>query len=569
MSRGGKAVLCLLVLFILYLPFLNQALHIDDPLFVAMANQVLKDWLRPYSFTNHWMGITWPSAFYNSVNPPGEGYFLAGAIALFGNREWAMHLFSFLFVAVFFAAMADLGRRFGVSPLTAGLLASVSPAVMVMGHTVTPDLPAAAFYAAGIACFIRGFDAGSKKWLLFSGACATAAWMFRYTAFTLFPLILLYALLMKTAPPAVRLRRAGVALSVPVAMLAAWSALNVIIYGMPHLAAALRFNQTGGPKDPAVLLVRSLALVLYVGGTTLFPLSLLRLETGRKGPGRWLLLEALLLAGGFALFMRACLLHTWGQALLGALLFCAGVIGMQRLVAAPLLRRLKRRPMAGTEREELFLALWFAGIFLTCIVQRFVAVRRILPLVPAWVLLYLLRSKGRPRALRWGTVAATALLGLALSVADYGQAEVYRTFAGGLASRLKSPSGTAWYSGHWGFQYYMEKEGLKSFDVKRDKLQAGDRLLYASQPWPPFYLPGLETDRPMPAGRTFDLGSGVTVVTSPAGLLPLRTISRMARANFYADMNFPGTDAFLPYSFSNVPLEKFTVVRHSETPTER
>lgn len=539
-----------LLLLVLYLPFVNQAFHIDDPFFVAMGDQVLKDWTRPLSFHYNWLGKSL-HVFENSVNPPLQGYFLGGIMALYGHREWALHLFSFIFVAIFFLAMVDLGRRFRVSPIGAGLLASVTPAVMVTGHTLTPDMSLAAFYTAALACFIRGCDSGRTRWLWAAGACGTAAVLFRYTGLSLLPLMVLYALLGGAAPLPVRLRRAGTALFLPVFFLSGWSLLNFFQYGVPHLAFALRFNQKYVPTGDEMTMLRFLALICYLGGTTLFPFSLVWLGVQRKARSRFLTPVLLLLSGAFALFLRFGLYHTAGQAALAFLLFSAGLIGVHQLLVVPLRGR-------KWNWEEGFLTLWFAGIFLSCVFQRFAAVRRILLLVPAWVLLYLRRT-GSP--VRWWTVAGTALLGLALSVADFSQAEVYRGFARDLALRHKSAAGTTWCSGHWGFQYYMERVGLKEFDVEKDAVRYGDRLLIASEAWPQMFFPNLDTSWPMPAGRTVEAGPQVTIITSPVGPLPLHTVSRMAKANFYGDMNFPGAYAFLPYSFAHVPLEKFTIFR--------
>ena len=41
---------------IISVPFLNKALHIDDPLFVYEAEQILKDPLHPYQFEINWLG---------------------------------------------------------------------------------------------------------------------------------------------------------------------------------------------------------------------------------------------------------------------------------------------------------------------------------------------------------------------------------------------------------------------------------------------------------------------------------------------------------------------------------
>src|SRR5215471_2041699 len=102
-------------------PFLNKAFHIDDPLFLWMAQQISQHPGDPYGFWLNWYGIAQPM-FLVMKNPPLSSYYMALAATFFGWSERAMHG-AFLVPAV--AAILGtffLARRLCDSPLLVALL---------------------------------------------------------------------------------------------------------------------------------------------------------------------------------------------------------------------------------------------------------------------------------------------------------------------------------------------------------------------------------------------------------------------------------------------------------------
>src|SRR5216110_1486013 len=76
-------------------PFLNKAFHIDDPLFLWMAQQIVKDPLDPYGFTVNWSSFTQPMSMVMQ-NPPLCSYYIAAIASVFGSSELALHSAFFL-----------------------------------------------------------------------------------------------------------------------------------------------------------------------------------------------------------------------------------------------------------------------------------------------------------------------------------------------------------------------------------------------------------------------------------------------------------------------------------------
>src|SRR6266516_648125 len=133
-SAGPYLGLCLIVLAAT-VPFLGKPFHIDDPLYLAVARQILQKPWDPFGAEILWEK-TPESLFDADFNPPLWSYFLAGAVAITGEPavitepagetaqgtpafsvtssrvpEIAAHLLESAFVAAAIVALYLLGRR--------------------------------------------------------------------------------------------------------------------------------------------------------------------------------------------------------------------------------------------------------------------------------------------------------------------------------------------------------------------------------------------------------------------------------------------------------------------------
>src|SRR5207248_11436863 len=115
-------------------PFLNKAFHIDDPLFLWIAQQVSQHPADPYGFSVNWYGSAMPM-FSVMQNPPLNAYYMALAASFFGWSELAMHG-AFLFPAVV-AVLGTffLAQRLSDSPLLGALLMLFTPIFLVSATT--------------------------------------------------------------------------------------------------------------------------------------------------------------------------------------------------------------------------------------------------------------------------------------------------------------------------------------------------------------------------------------------------------------------------------------------------
>ncbi len=181
------------LIIIITVPFLNKALHIDDPLFVYEAEQILKDPLHPYEFKINWLGLNL-DAVYSIPNPPLVSYGFAISKLLFGNSVIALHGFLIIFVVLAVYSTYFLSSRFTSRPLPATLFLIVSPAFVVSSSTLMVDFPAMALALTATAFFIYGLDHDHNTAKILAGCFLGAACLTKYWTVIYFFILLFYAL---------------------------------------------------------------------------------------------------------------------------------------------------------------------------------------------------------------------------------------------------------------------------------------------------------------------------------------------------------------------------------------
>lgn len=164
------------------LPFLNKPFLIDDPWFLAMAQQIVKHPAHPMDFTicPNFLGFggacTTQLTLANG-NPLlaqiAQGYFLVPTV-LAGAHEWVAHLTELLLAWIAILAMTSLTLRLGWSrghAIVGALLLVAIPPFLAMSSTAMPDILASAL--AFVAMERIAAWKAEKKWS--QGAVAAIA----------------------------------------------------------------------------------------------------------------------------------------------------------------------------------------------------------------------------------------------------------------------------------------------------------------------------------------------------------------------------------------------------------
>lgn len=517
---GALLALALLV------PFLGKAHTIDDVTFLLQAQQVVHDPLHPTAFDLVADGqrIRLSSAL---VSGPVMAYLLVPA-ALLGGAEWAAHLVQLLLLLVSVLATVAIGLRMGLrtgEARLAGLFLAGTPAVAAMATTSMADVPSMAFGVLGMERLLAWRDERHLAQGVTAGLAFALAALARPQ---LLPIVAIAAIALWGRARAGRPARSTWEIGLPLLLAVAVFTLASRLTADPAQArgdivsATLARFQPGHLREKLAQFSVHWALVLPLA----IPWVVARWRQMLRDPLLWAvaLAGAFLLLGGEAPPMRLALAPV---ALLGI-----------TTLADVLLDAVRRR-----DRDQVLLGAWLL-LALPTFAYFHVPSKYLVPSAPAVALLAARLLRRRDGALApvaaGAVVAAGALLGVLIILADGEFAAVGRRAARELIAPRVRAGERVWYGGGWGGQWYA--------------MQAGATVLAGT---PPF-----------PASGDFIVTSQVSpgAKVSPAvadSLESLRVTSRCGRILSPADgVGFYVPElGYLPWTWRNGVLEDVTLWR--------
>jgi hypothetical protein len=296
----------------------------------------------------------------------------------------------------------------------------------------------------------------------------SAAAMSKYFGVAVVPLLVVYWI--------ARHRRGTwhlLGLSLPVVTLILWGMYSKAEGNVFHPLGAASYSMS--EKLFTDYFLNASVSASFLGGSLLWPVLILplavRLPIEFSGP---IGIVAFIFCGYW--FMQLPL----EAAILCSIFMLAGAF----VVAAAAASCLKRRDVA-----SLLLGLWFFGTMtFVALLNWTVNARIVLPAVlPAAVLIFrwIETLEGREFWFRWLRRSAwpVAIVSVLLAVSDYRFAQSGQNFARKTVRKLIEDGNKVYFAGHWGFQFYMEREGAAPIDflaVLRDPrfLKANDYIVY-------------------------------------------------------------------------------------------
>lgn len=150
------------------------------------------------------------------------------------------------------------------------------------------------------------------------------------------------------------------------------------------------------------------------------------------------------------------------------------------------------------------------------------------------------------------TLLFTMSLGVSLGVSDWISSDIYRSSAKVITKRIQSAQDRTgmsekniWFAGHWGWQWYAKKEGMKHYDYFKTDFNDGDILI----------VPKIESQGINP--KTAKNLQKIETIKVPSTFLTF--VRLMYRGpyprGFYSSVSM----ADLPWIFTKEPLEEFTI----------
>lgn len=539
---GVMTVACLL-------PFSGRAFHVDDTLFILAARQINQHPLDPYGFSLVWNTSSERMADLTK-NPPLACYYLAVVGRVAGWSERALHVAFLVPALALVLGTYRLAKHFTRFPLLAGLATLLTPGILVSACSVMCDTMMCALWLWAVILWVEGLLPRKAWYLAGSGALMAASALTKYFGAVLILLLAAYSF--------ARLRRLGNwmwYLLVPVAALLGYELWTQALYGQGLLSGAAEFaskqREFGQASLPAVILVG----LSFTGGCAVSVLTFGPLEWPRKLLGviaAASVVAALALIFGWADMGKRVggadafnsLQAHWESVGIQLALFIEGGVLTLNLAISDYWK--------GRSADSMLLGLWVVGTFVFASVLNWtVNARSVLPLIPAAGILIVRRLETKHQA--WtrslllqviGALIVSGGLSIWLAYAEARLANLAREAAHRIQAQVGSESGTLWYEGHWGFQYYMEQFGARPVDAQAFQMHPGELVIvpennteFAGFPqnlYVPEKQPVLELPNPSMA----------------------TTISWQMGAGFYSSYWGP-----LPFTFGHVPPERYFLVR--------
>jgi hypothetical protein len=484
-TRGHSYVLLSALTVLLYLPFSGRAFHVDDTLFVRAAENIARHPLDPYGFRLTWDAAEQPMSDITQ-NPPLASYYEAVVGSVFGWSERAQHLGSLLFTVLLILGTYRLAERFTRLPLLAALATLLTPGILVSGCSVMCDVPMLATWVWALNLWIEGLEPPRYGLLLSAALLVSTSALTKYFGIALIPLLISYSW-MRTR----RFLPWAYFLLLPAAALVAYQLWTQHLYGHGLLSGAAEFARQQRESAGVSWLAGIINGLSFAGGCALPAAAFIPMIWPRSKQlliiAAALCIVLIVIAGGLDLGLHvggpAALeefRENWFTSGLHLLLFTSGGISLLALSVSDW--RCHR------DAESLLLLLWVWGTFVfAAIVNYTVNARSVLPMIPAAGILIARRVQMRPEAesasqaevfpvLRNSLLALAVCGGISLLAADgdTALANSARRAAQLISAKARGQAGTLWFEGHWGFQYYMEREHAQALDLEHPQLQAGD-----------------------------------------------------------------------------------------------
>ena len=233
-SRGRDAAILAAVALACLLPFLGKAFHVDDPMYIWAAEQVVADPANFYGFDVNWHAFFEPNWVANK-NPPLIAFWLAGVSRVVGWSEPALHLAMLVPLGALLLGVYALGRRLTSSPLAVGLVLLSLPVVLVSSSTVMSDVLMLSLWCGAVWFWMRGVDDARPGLLVAAGVLMGLAPLAKYFGVALIPLLSAWALA-RRAPTRLWLPP----LAIPVAMIGGYDLRSFVPTASRPTAAGWR-----------------------------------------------------------------------------------------------------------------------------------------------------------------------------------------------------------------------------------------------------------------------------------------------------------------------------------------
>jgi len=435
---------------------LFKAFHMDDTFHLEAAEHILKDPARPMSVQINWEDD--PAPMSTSNHPPLFFYLMAAVIKIFGPNEIALHLLLsvFTFLALYF--FQELTRLLAVRRDGALLLLFAFSPAAVVNQNVMADMPLLAFVLGSVYFLIRVSQSGKWRHYVFAALLLGLGLLVKYV---IIPLLLVFPIVMVANKHWKQL----LTIAIPVGMLVLWSLWNYWEFNAVHIA---------GRAGNTIHIGKLWSFIACLGAVSVFAPAFVYGIVRKKFVKAGIYVSLSLLLASFVVFYFIDIQEENFSMFLAGLFFLTGLAVVVSL--GYVLAKETRKGLWAFLRSPqfvLFLCLSSLSLFIVLFAP-FNATRHVLLALPFVLLLGHELIRRVSRDILCMTVAMSIVLGLLLGISDLKFADYYRKMA---AIDLPDRKNT-WTVGHWGWQWYAQKNGMKAYSTSHSVVREGDYFVF-------------------------------------------------------------------------------------------
>jgi hypothetical protein len=450
--------LLLLLWAILTAVNIDKAFHIDDTFHLEAAEWIKNNPANPMSGFINWGDV--PTPIYTHNQPPLFFYLIALFSSIFCPCEIPLHLLLSIFTLLCLFYFYKIARI--ISPQNARTLLlffAFCPALMINQNLMT-DVPILAFIMASVYFLLKTRQSDKLLNYSLSSLMLGCGLMIKYSILPLFVVLILIIILRRDY-------KSLVVLLIPLLILSLWSFWNYVEFGSIHF-----LERSKGE----IHINRFWAFLASLGSISAFSIPMIYGSYTLK-------ITRHLIFVGLATFLITVMLFIFGlisQQLSTKLLNISFIINgflvyisiFLHLINDLKLKGLKSVLISG--KFHFFLFLGSISLFIV-IYAPFMATRHILLIIPFILLFGHELINKATRELKWLSLTIGVFLSVVLGISDWKYADYYRQ----MPMTIDLPQDrTTWTVGHWGWQWYSEKNGMKQYDTLQLEIKEGDYIVY-------------------------------------------------------------------------------------------
>ena len=450
----------LLILLWVFLSLFNidKAFHIDDAFHLEAAQHIQENPIHPMSGFVNWKDSPQPLSSFNQ--PPLFFYLIAITGKMFTYSEIAMHLLMSLFTFLalyFFNSIANL-----ISPSTKRelLLYFAFWPPFLINQNAMVDVPLLAMILAATFYLLQAQQKDSTKNYLVSVLFFSVGLMIKYT---ILPFILVVVLIILVKKQFNKL----IVLVLPAIVFTIWCSWNYIEYGLFHF-----FDRSSHQIDFDLLP----AFFACLGATAPFIIALIYgLKPSKRL--RFAIYSGLIISL-VLLFMAFFKWLSWEflNRLLSPLFLAIGLMVVLIILLDVVKTYISKFRQLISSHAFILLLLLSAFSVFVIISPQFMASRHLLVVVPfALLLSHKLISKAGFGMNSLG-ISIAFVMTVSLGMSDWQYADYYRN---AVELVKKEENQKTWALGHWAWQWYAQKAGMKVFNSDNElAVQLNDQVVF-------------------------------------------------------------------------------------------